>query len=93
MVTSIKNILLVAGLLFSGWLFAEPININTADAAQIAIALDGIGETKAVEIVRYRETHGPFMSVDDLLKVKGIGEVTLEKNRANIEVRADIPVE
>ncbi|RLA10255.1 MAG: hypothetical protein DRQ60_01780 [Gammaproteobacteria bacterium] len=89
MVKLLKRMLFLVSLLGSGLLFAEPVNVNTADAAQIAIALDGIGMTKAEEIVRYRETHGPFLSTDDLLKVKGIGEKTVEKNRENIEFQHD----
>jgi competence protein ComEA len=59
---------------------ATPVNINTADAATIAKALDGIGLSKATAIVAYREEHGPFKNVDDLTQVKGIGKATLERN-------------
>lgn len=62
--------------------FAEPVNINTADAATLASAMKGIGMAKAEAIVAYRTEHGPFKQVEDLLKVKGIGEKTLESNRA-----------
>lgn len=56
------------------------ININTASIADL-MKLNGIGEAKARAIVEYRESHGGFNSVDDLLLVSGIGEKTLEKNR------------
>lgn len=56
------------------------ININTAGPEQLA-QLTGIGPAKAAAIVEYRETNGPFATVDDLAKVKGIGESTVEKNR------------
>ena len=46
----------------------------------------GIGATKAQAIVAYREEHGNFASVDELLEVKGIGEATLEKNRDRLSV-------
>ena len=59
---------------------AEPVNINTADAATLAANLNGVGAVKAQEIVAYREANGPFKTADDLLKVKGIGQATLEKN-------------
>jgi competence protein ComEA len=59
---------------------ATPVNINTADAATIAHALDGIGLTKAQAIVAFRQEHGPFKNVDDLTQVKGIGQATLQRN-------------
>jgi competence protein ComEA len=57
------------------------INLNTADAATLQRELLGIGEVKAQAIVAYRDEHGDFASVDELLEVKGIGEATLERNR------------
>jgi competence protein ComEA len=60
------------------------VNINKADAAAIASALKGVGNARAEEIVRYRETFGPFTSVDELTEVKGIGKSTLDANRARI---------
>lgn len=68
------------------WAFAGPVNINTADAETISKELDGVGLTKAKAIVEYREKHGPFKSPDDLSLVKGIGERTVDLNRANIKV-------
>ena len=61
------------------------ININTATASQLT-ALNGIGETKAAAIVEYREQHGRFTSVDELLNVRGIGEKTLANIRGQITV-------
>lgn len=60
---------------------AVMVDINTADSAIIAKHVKGIGDKKAAEIVRYREQHGRFSSVEDLVKVKGIGQKTLEINR------------
>jgi len=65
---------------------AAPVDINTANAAMLATAIDGVGEKKAATIVQYRQTNGPFASVDDLAKIKGIGAVTVERNRANLMV-------
>lgn len=56
------------------------ININTADEATL-MTLDGIGEAKAKAILEYRQQNGPFKSVDDLTKVKGIGDKTLAQLR------------
>lgn len=62
------------------------VNLNTADAATLQRELAGVGATKAQAIVAYREEHGNFASVDELLEVKGIGEATLEKNRDKLTV-------
>jgi competence protein ComEA len=68
--------------------FAGPVNVNTADAQTISEELTGIGLSKAKAIVAYREKHGPFRSADDLSLVKGIGERTVDRNRADIQVSA-----
>jgi len=60
------------------------VNINTADAATLADALQGVGLKKAEAIVAYRNEHGPFKSVDDMVNVKGIGEKSLEKLRPQV---------
>ena len=60
---------------------ARSVNINTADAATLADGLKGVGLKKAEAIVAYRNEHGPFKSVDELVNVKGIGEKSLEKLR------------
>lgn len=49
------------------------ININTADVTTLDQVLEGIGEKKAQAIVEYREKHGPFKSIYDLVHVTGIG--------------------
>lgn len=53
------------------------ININTADRAELE-RLPGIGPALAERIIQYREQNGPFVSVDDLMNVSGIGEKRLE---------------
>ena len=60
------------------------VNINTAGAQVLAANLKGVGEARAMEIVRYRESYGPFESVDELADVKGIGKSTLDMNRSVI---------
>ena len=65
---------------------AGPVNINTADAETISKELKGIGLTKAEAIVEYRKKHGPFKNADELSLVKGIGERTVDMNRADILV-------
>lgn len=69
---------------FSSVVVAGPVNINSADAGEIAAALQGIGAEKAKAIVAYREKNGPYKSVDELEQVKGIGPATISKNRDDI---------
>lgn len=65
------------------------IDINHADAKTLAEGLSDIGLVKAEAIVRYRNEHGPFRSVDELGRVKGIGPITLQKNRSLILIVPD----
>lgn len=71
------------------WAFAGPVDINTANAETLSAELDGVGMSKAKAIVEYREKHGPFKNPEDLSLVKGIGDRTVELNRANIRVTTD----
>ena len=54
----------------------EVIDLNTASVADLT-RLPGIGEKRAQAIVAWREEHGPFQSVDELVQVSGIGEKLL----------------
>ncbi len=56
----------------------QKIDINRAESWLLA-ALPGIGEVTARRIVDYRENNGPFRNVDDLKRVEGIGQATLDK--------------
>ena len=68
-----------------GGVTSSKVNINSASALELE-ALPGIGEVIAQEILDYRTANGPFVSVDDLLDVSGIGEVTLENIRDLVTV-------
>jgi len=65
---------------------SSKVDLNVADAATLQRELSGVGEAKAKAIVAYRETNGPFASIDELLEVKGIGKAILDKNREKLEV-------
>ncbi|MDF0606490.1 helix-hairpin-helix domain-containing protein [Neisseriaceae bacterium TC5R-5] len=61
------------------------VNLNTATPQELE-TLSGIGPAKAKAIIDYRTKNGPFKAVDDLKKVSGIGDKTLETLRSNITV-------
>ena len=79
--------LLLSLLLCAGAAMAsEPVDINSADAAQLDKVLIGVGAAKAEAIIEYRKANGPFKSADELANVKGIGLKTVERNRDLIKV-------
>lgn len=61
-----------------------PININTADA-ELLVELPGIGPAKADAIIQDREANGPFSDLDDLSRVSGIGDGTVNGLRDQAE--------
>ena len=64
---------------------ARPVDINTADSAALE-SVPGIGKSLSQRILSFREKNGPFQSVDDLLKVQGIGEKSIQKLRPYLMV-------
>ncbi len=81
------RMLLLCSMLFSPlWVAAGPVDINSADAQALNAALRGIGPRKAEAIVADRNKNGPFKSLDDLTRVKGISAKTIESNRANMSL-------
>ena len=63
------------------------LNINTASAKELAKGMKGIGLKKAEAIVAHRDANGPYKVVEDLLKVRGVGPATLQKNSARLAVK------
>ena len=78
------KILITLLAIFSFNAYALPVNINKADAKTISQSLKGIGLKKAAAIVKYRKENGAFKKLKDLTNVKGIGEKTIKKNKADI---------
>ena len=76
---------ILSAILMSFSFSACAVNVNTAGPQEIADSLKGIGIKKATRIVQYREDNGKFKDTSDLVKVKGIGEKTIEKNKNNLE--------
>jgi competence protein ComEA len=62
-----------------------PININRANASDLD-SLDGIGPVIAKRIIAYRTTNGPFVVLEDLLKVSGIGDAKFAQFKEKIRV-------
>lgn len=67
-------------------LLFSTVNVNRANSAQLQ-TLNGIGPTKAQEIIKYRKSHGAFKTVDELVNVKGIGPKTLIKMKSQVTIR------
>jgi len=80
------RLFMLLSVLFSSFVQAgASVDINKADAVQIASALEGIGQKKAEKIVTWRKAHGPFKSVDDLAKVTGIGSKLAARNKDYVQ--------
>ena len=61
------------------------VNINTASMEEL-MTLTGIGEAKAGSIVRYREEHGRFQSIEELMEIEGIKEGVFSKIKEDITI-------
>lgn len=64
---------------------AAAVDLNSASVDEL-VAVPGIGPALAQRIVEFRTKNGAFARVDDLLKVRGIGEKSLEKLRPHLRV-------
>lgn len=86
-----KNVKIVLiGLLMLGFLVPAvaatgKVNINT-DSKEQLMTLTNIGDVVADRIIEYRKAN-PFKSPEDVMKVKGVGEKTFEKNKDRIIVK------
>lgn len=77
-----KKLFIFIALLWSVSLFA--LNINTASAKELT-TLKGIGTKTAEKIINYRNEH-KFETIEDIKKVKGIGQKTFESIKKDLEV-------
>jgi competence protein ComEA len=64
----------------------KTVNLNSATKSDLE-TLPGIGPSKADAIIEYRETNGPFKSIEDLMSISGIGDKTFEKLKDSITVK------
>lgn len=89
-----KRFVLAAVISFMGLLASAlalaAVDINTANESQLE-TLPGIGPGKAKAIIAERQANGPFKSVDDLGRVKGIGDKTLAELRSQATVGSSPP--
>ena len=60
-----------------------PVNINTAGISELT-TLPGIGESRAESIIAYREMHGAFSKIEDIMKISGIKGAAYEKIKERI---------
>ncbi len=61
------------------------VSLNTATKEEL-MQLPGIGEAKALDIIKYREENGPFQTIEDIKNVSGIGESLFAKIKENITI-------
>ena len=61
------------------------VNLNTADIAALT-TLPGIGESRAKAIISYREQHGAFAQIEDIMKISGIKQAAFSKIKDKITV-------
>lgn len=64
---------------------AGKVNINTADETLLT-TLSGIGPSRAKSIIAYREEHGGFGSIEELMNVSGIGQASFDKLKDDITI-------
>lgn len=61
------------------------VNLNTADKQEL-MTINGIGESRALDIIAYREEHGKFSAIEEIMNVQGIKEGTFDKIKEHIAV-------
>ncbi len=64
---------------------AGKVNLNTAGKEQL-MTLRGIGESRAEDIIRYREEHGPFGAIEEIMEISGIKDAAFQKIKDDITV-------
>jgi len=70
---------------------AEPVDINLASADALAQNIVGVGPVTAQKIISYREEHGGFQTVDELMNISGVGIKVLEANQDVLMIDGKVP--
>ncbi|MFA5801469.1 MAG: ComEA family DNA-binding protein [Thermoleophilia bacterium] len=63
----------------------QPVNLNSATQAQLE-ELDGVGPKTAQKIIEYRDAHGGFKSIEEMMEVPGIGPAKFEQIKGQVVV-------
>lgn len=63
----------------------QKVNLNTATKEQL-MTLSGIGESRAEDIIRYREETGPFRTIDEIMEISGIKDAAFQKIKEDITI-------
>lgn len=61
------------------------VNLNTATKEEL-MTLRGVGEAKAADIIKYRESHGGFQKIEDIMKISGIKDAAFQKIKDDITI-------
>lgn len=83
----IQSLLLAVSLsLVSFSASAETVNLNKANAAALSHYLYGVGDKRASEIVKYRNSHKKFKKISEIKEVNGIGDTIFNKIKSNLSL-------
>lgn len=74
-----------AGGLGASGAAGQPVNLNLATLAQLE-ELDGVGPKTAQKIIEYRDSHGGFKSIEEMMEVPGIGPAKFEQIKGQVVV-------
>lgn len=65
---------------------AEIVNLNKANAEALQYYLDGVGEKRAMDIIKYRKDHKKFKKIEEIKEVKGIGDNIFKKIKSSLSL-------
>jgi competence protein ComEA len=83
----IKSLIFAAFLtLLSFSASAEVVNLNKANAAALSHYLNGVGEKRALDIIKYRKEHKKFKKIAEIKEVKGIGDAIFKKIKSSLSL-------
>ncbi|WP_432462869.1 ComEA family DNA-binding protein [Agarivorans sp. QJM3NY_33] len=85
----IQRLILIFCLASMNYVYAQEtnqvLNLNTANSEQL-VTLKGVGKSKSLAIIEYRQTHGNFKNIEQIVLVPGIGEKIYLDNKDKLYV-------